>query len=138
MIIGASLIFSLCSCEKVEMGGADTKSLTISYDLDGNALPTFSAAASSITKAVVINQGGVKRDVDWEVAVDNNPSWVRVEKATVTNHFTGTYGGDDRDIELKGVVISVDANATGAKRTAVIRFTVADGSSISTPLTQSK
>ena len=36
------------------------------------------------------------------------------------------------------ITITVKANSTGAKRTAVIRFTVADGSSISTILTQNK
>ncbi|MCQ2139719.1 MAG: hypothetical protein MJZ09_05040 [Bacteroidales bacterium] len=138
LIIAASLVFTLTSCEKVEMGGADLKTLSLSYDLDGNTLPTIPSEGQVITKAVVINQGGVNRDVEWEVSVDNAPSWVKVEKTTVQNHFNGTYGGDDCDITLKGVTITVDANDSGAKRSAVIRYTVADGSSISTMLTQSK
>ncbi len=114
------------------------KTLSMSYDLDGNVLPTVGAEGATITKAVVINQGSVNRDVDWTVSIDNAPTWVRVEKVTVINHFTGTYGGDDRDVELKGVKITVDPNTTGVKRAAVLRYVVEDGSSISTTLTQSK
>lgn len=139
IIIAAAALMSFSSCQKEDwMGGADYKTLTISYDLDGNKLDPFPAGGSSITKAVVVSQGAVNRDIDWTVSVDNNPDWVSVEKTTVTTHFTGTYDGDDRDVEHKAVTITVNANNTGAKRSAVIRFTVADGSSISTTLTQNK
>ena len=110
----------------------------ITYDLDGNMLDPVPASGTTITKAVVVSQGSINRDIDWTVSVDNTPDWVSVEKTTKTTHFTGTYDGDDRDIEHKAVTINVKANTTGAKRTAVIRFTVADGSSISTTLTQNK
>ena len=84
------------------------------------------------------NQGGIKRDVDWTVAVDNEADWLAVEKTTVTTQFTGTYGGDDREVLHKAITITVAPNTTDAKRSAVIRFTVADGSTISTMVNQSK
>ena len=139
IIIAAAAILSFSSCHKDDWKqGADLKTLTISYDLAGNSLDAFPATGSTITKAVVVSQGAINRDIDWTVSVDNAPDWVSVEKTTMTTHFTGTYDGDDRDVEHKAVTITVKANATGAKRTAVIRFTVADGSSISTILTQNK
>ena len=139
-IISVAALALLClgSCNKYNLDGADLKTLTISYGTDGNSLPAISASGELLTKVVVVNQGGVNRDIDWEVSVDNNPSWISVEKTSVTTQFTGTYAGDDVDVEHKAVNIDVQANDTGAKRTAVIRFTVADGSSISTVLTQNK
>lgn len=139
IIFAAALaVISAASCQKYEMEGADYKSLSMSYDLDGNTLAVFPAAGKTVTKAVCINQGSIYRDIDWTVSVDNAPEWVSVEKTTVMTQFTGTYGGDDCEVEHKAVTITVKANETGAKRTAVIRFTVADGSSISTVLTQNK
>lgn len=132
-------VLLLSSCQKNDwLGGADTTTLSMSYDLDGNTLPVIPAAGKTFTKAVVINQGSVNRDIDWTVTVDNEPSWVSVSKTTVETEFTGTYGGDDRTVQHKAVEIKVDPNDSGAKRSCVIRFTVADGSSISTVLTQSK
>lgn len=139
VIIAAAALLCFCSCQKDEwMDGADLKTLTISYGLDGNRLDPVPASGSTITKAVVVSQGAVNRDIDWTVSVDNEPEWVSVEKTTTTTQFIGTYAGDDRDVEHKAVIITVKANTSGAKRTAVIRFTVADGSSISTTLTQNK
>ena len=134
----ALVCFSAASCQKVNLDGADTKTLTISYDLDGNSIANFSAAGEEVIKAVVINQGGFKRDIDWTVAVDNAPDWIAVEKTTVTTKFTGTYGGDDADVIPKAVKITVQPNTSGVKRNDVIRFTVADGGSISTTVTQNK
>ncbi len=129
---------TFASCDKVNLDGADLKTLTISFDTDGNTLSSFPSIGDVVTKAVVINQGSVNHNVNWTVSVDNDPDWVSVMKTTKISHYVGTYGGDDRDVELQAVTITVDPNTTGAKRVAVLRFTVADGSSISTQLTQSK
>lgn len=139
LLLILSAVFCLSSCNKDSWkDGADLTYLSISYDNDGNSLPVFPKEGKAITRAVAINQGSINRDIDWTVTVDNEPAWITVEKTTVTSNFVGTYGGDDREIENKGVIITVDANDTGNKRTAVIRFTVADGSSISTVVTQNK
>ncbi|MCQ2116375.1 MAG: hypothetical protein MJZ07_09260 [Bacteroidales bacterium] len=130
--------FVLVSCNKYEMGGADTKTLTLSYGTEGNVLPNFSHDGGFLAYPVVVNQGGINRDVEWTVSVDNNPSWITVDYLEQSTEFVGTYGGDDRTVMHKGVTISVDENTSGAKRTAVIRYTVADGSSICTIVTQSK
>jgi len=137
-----SVLLTCCgvatSCQKYDLSGADIKTLTLTYDTEGNYLPAFSGQGSSVTKAVVINQGSVYRDIDWTVSVDGDPGWLHVEKTKVVTQFTGTYAGDNCEVEHKAVLITVDLNPTGAKRQAVIRFTVADGSSISTLVTQTK
>jgi hypothetical protein len=138
MAAAALACASLASCDKVNTDGADYKTLTITYGTDGNVLPTASADGAMITKAVVINQGGKYRDIDWTVSVDNDADWVTVSQTTVRTQYVGTYDGDDRVVIHKGVDIFVSPNETGEKRSAVIRFTVKDGSSIATVLNQSK
>lgn len=139
ILIAAAAVLSFSSCHKIEWeGGADLTTLSLSYDKDGNTLPAISAAGRTIERAVVINQGSIHHNVEWTVSVDNEPNWVSVEKIVVESSFSGTYEGDDRVVTLNGVKITVKPNGTGAKRTAVIRFTVQDGSSISTLLTQTK
>ena len=137
------LCVSLCmllplSCSKTETEGADLWTLSLSYDTDGNTLPTFSSEGGEIEKSVVINQGGVKRDLDWTVSVDNAPSWISVTKTRITRTFKGTYGGDDATVTFKALKINVSKNDTGLKRVAVIRFRVADGGTVSTLVNQSK
>lgn len=126
------------SCSKTDTEGADLSTLSLSYDKDGNTLPSFDAAGGEIEKSVVINQGGVKRDIDWTVSVDNAPSWISVTKTSVTRKFTGTYGGDEVTVTLRALKINVSPNTTGAKRVAVIRFKIADGGTISTLVNQNK
>ena len=53
-----------------------------------------------------------------------------MEKTTVERTFTGTYGGDDATYTVDAVRVTVDANTTGAKRMANLRFTVSDQSSV--------
>lgn len=138
IIIAALSCLAISSCNKYEMGGADTKTLTISFDRDGNTIAAFPAEGGFRTYSVVVNQGSVNRDIDWTVTVDNDPDWVIVDNTTVETDFVGTYGGDDKTVTHKGISLIVDANATGAKRTAVLRFTVADGSSITATINQNK
>lgn len=138
IIIAALSILAISSCTKYEMGGADTKTLSISFDRDGNSIAVFPAAGGFRTYSVVVNQGSVNRDIDWTVSVDNAPEWVTVDCTTVDSEFNGTYGGDDKTVTHKGISLIVDANESGAKRTAVLRFTVADGSSITATINQNK
>ena len=85
---------------------------------------------------VIVHQG-LSLNVDWTVSVDGDPAWISVSPKDVTTHFTGTYAGDDMDMVQKGIDCTVAANLTGKKRSANLRFTVANGTSIIYTITQS-
>ena len=115
------------ACQKdPNLDGADTTTLRVALT---PAPATISAFGDVFTAAVVVNQG-LDTDVPWTVSVDLNPSWIHVEKTTVERTFTGTYGGDDATYTVGAVQVTVDANTTGAKRMANLRFTVDDQSSV--------
>lgn len=130
-----SIAFAMVSCDNdINMDGADTTSLRVSL----TPVPaTVSAEGDTFTSAVVVNQGN-KMEVKWEVSVDNDPSWVTVKRTKVNSSFTGTYGGDTATYEVDAVEVSVAPNTTGAKRTANLRFTVADNSSVIYTISQAK
>lgn len=123
------------SCEKdPNYGAADTTTLRVSL----TPVPgTISADGGSFTAAVVVNQG-LEFEVPWTVSVDFNPSWISVENTTLDKTFTGTYPGDTATYTVKGIKVTVAANTTGAKRTANLRFSVADNSSIVYTIEQSR
>lgn len=115
------------SCEKdLNFGAADTTSLRVSLS---PAPGTIAASGASFTSAVVVNQGS-NLEVPWTVSVDHDPSWITVETTTLEKTFEGTYSGDDATYTVAGIKVTVSPNATGAKRTANLRFTVADNSSV--------
>ena len=115
------------SCEKdLNMGAADKTSLRVSLS---PAPGTIVAAGTTFTSAVVVNQG-TDLEVPWTVSVDHNPSWITVETTTLEKTFEGTYGGDEATYTVAGIKVTVSPNDTGAKRTANLRFTVADNSSV--------
>lgn len=125
----------LTGCEKdLNMGAADTTSLRVALSPEPGTIP---AEGTTFTSAVVVNQGQ-NFEVPWTVSVDNNPSWVSVESTTVERTFEGTYGGDDATYTVAAVKVTVSANATGVKRTANLRFTVSDNSSVSYTITQAQ
>lgn len=133
-IIAAALCFCAVSCDKnLIPDGADTNSLRISVSPD----PGSVAASGAEFEAVVIVHQGLSLNVDWTVSVDGDPAWISVSPKDVTTHFTGTYAGDDMDVVQKGIDCTVAANLTGKKRSANLRFTVANGASIIYPITQS-
>ncbi len=115
-----------CGCTKVSTEGMDTTTLRISVTPEPGLIP---AAGTTFTSGVVINKG-MEFEVPWEVSVDFSPAWVHVEKTTKTSQFVGTYGGDDREYEVAAIQVTVDANDTGAKRMANLRFTTDGGGSI--------
>ncbi len=126
-------LFLLClagtavACERdFNLDAADTTTLRVSLTPEpGMIVP----GGTTFTAAVVVNQG-LEFEVPWTVSVDHNPSWITVETTTLDKTFTGTYGGDDATYQVKGIKVTVAPNTTGAKRTANLRFTVADNSSI--------
>ena len=126
---------SATACNKdLNMGVADTTSLRVSLTPVPGTIPT---EGGSFTSAVVVNQG-MEFEVSWTVSVDFNPSWVSVENTTLDKTFTGTYAGDTATYTVKGIKVTIAPNTTGLKRTANLRFTVADNSSIIYTIEQSR
>lgn len=124
----------LLSCNKEEFPeGADMSSVRVALTPDPGAIP---AEGGSFEAAVVVNQGP-SLDVPWELSIDGAPEWVTASKIRYKSHFTGTYNGDDADVEQDGVSCTVSANTTGKKRIVNLRFTVADGRSVIYTVTQS-
>ena len=130
----AILCAGAVSCDKNAVpDGADVVSVRAAVSPDPGSIP---AAGSTFEAVVVVNQG-MYLNVPWTVSVDGTPDWVSVSKTKVKTHFTGTYGGDDVDLEQDGISCTVSANLTGKKRTAVLRFTTEYGTSDVYTLTQS-
>ena len=134
-IAAALLIAGAFSCTKDTLpAGADTSSLRISLT---PAPGTIDAAGKTFKSMVVVHQGP-SLDVKWTASVDLDPDWISVQEVTVDGSFTGTYAGDDTTYSHPGISVVVKANTTGAKRSANLRFSVADGGSIIYTITQSK
>lgn len=131
--LAAFLCLGLVSCQKdLYPDGTDLTSLRVAVPQAPDSVP---AAGASFESAVIVNQGPFL-DVDWDVTVDGSVDWVSVSKIRYTSHFTGTYAGDDMDVEQNGISCSVSPNTTGKKRIAVLRFTVKDGRSITYTVSQ--
>ena len=114
------------ACDKdLNMDGADTTSLRVSVT---PAPGIISAAGTSFTAAVIVNQGQ-------KLKFPGRCPWTTIRHGLRLRrqHWTepyGTYGGDDASYTVAGIKVTVSPNNTGAKRMANLRFTVADNSSV--------
>lgn len=125
----------MVSCnENILPDGADTNSVRLSVSPEPGTIP----AAGADFEAVVIVHQGVSLNVDWTVSVDGEPAWLSVSTKQITTSFTGTYAGDDTEVVQNGIVCTVAPNLTGKKRSATLRFTVANGASAVYTINQSK
>lgn len=135
IVLALCALLAAAACQKEGWPeGADLTSLRIALSPDPGVIPADGIADF---ETVVIVARGPETSVPWNVSVDFTPDWLTLEKVSVTGQFIGTWEGDDRETVQDGIKLNVQAN-TGAKRTAVIRFTVSDGSSITYTLTQAK
>lgn len=134
IILAAVLGLGLVSCNKdLVPDGADTMSVRVALTPDPGVIP----AAGASFEAVVIVHQGLTLNVDWTASIDTDPAWISMEKTTIKTQYTGTYAGDDREVEQRGVSCTVAPNLTGKKRSATIRFTTANGASAVYVLNQS-
>lgn len=125
----------MVSCnENILPDGADTNSVRLSVSPEPGTIP----AAGADFEAVVIVHQGVSLNVDWTVSVDGEPAWLSVSTKQITTSFTGTYAGDDTEVVQNGILCTVAPNLTGKKRSATLRFTVANGASAVYTINQSK
>lgn len=131
-----TLISLVClfSCAEKLPEGADTSSLRVALT---PAPEVFSGEYTVFSCAAVVCRGA-DINVPWTVSVDNNPDWISVEEITYEGAFTGTYDGDDRNTSNRGVKITVEENDSDSRRTAFMRFTLKDGSSVSYTIVQNK
>lgn len=128
------LTLGLAACQEKMPEGADLKTLRVALT---PAPEVFSNLGGVVACAAIVHEGP-SLNQEWTVSVDNNPDWITVEKIDYDSSFSGTYEGDDKVVTVPGVRISVEANTSSVKRTAYLRFSVADGGSITYPVTQSK
>lgn len=131
ILLSAACLFS---CTEKMPEGADTSSLRVALS---PAPEVFSAEYNVFSCAAVVCCGA-EINVPWTVSVDNNPDWITVEEIDYDGMFTGTYADDDRQTSHKGVRITLEQNGTEARRTAFVRFTLEDGSSVSYSIVQNK
>lgn len=125
----------MVSCnENILPDGADTNSVRLSVSPEPGTIP----AAGADFEAVVIVHQGVSLNVDWTVSVDGEPAWLSVSTKQITTSFIGTYAGDDTEVVQNGIACTVAPNLTGKKRSATLRFTVANGASAVYTINQSK
>lgn len=125
----------MVSCnENILPDGADTNSVRLSVSPEPGTIP----AAGADFEAVVIVHQGVSLNVDWTVSVDGEPAWLSVSTKQITTSFTGTYAGDDTEVVQNGILCTVAPNLTGKRRSATLRFTVANGASAVYTINQSK
>lgn len=130
----AALAFASCDFDSYDPDMEDATSVRVGLCDDPG---TLSAEGCYFQSSVVVAQGK-DFDVDWTVSVDHNPYWIVVKKINIDEEFTGTYKDDDRIVTKSGIGVSVAPNSTGNKRTAYLRFTTGDGSSVVYKLTQSR
>lgn len=135
VLAAMAALLSVASCSKEEWpDGADLNSLRVALSPNPGTIP----AAGKTFEAVVTVARGTDTSVSWDAEVDFAPDWISISEITIDKDFTGTFDGDDTTVSQKGLKVIVNANGTGKKRTASIRFTVKDGSSVSYTLTQAK
>lgn len=127
-------IACLFSCSEKMPEGADMSTLRVAL----TPAPGLFNAEHNVHSCAVVVCRGAEINVPWTVSVDNNPDWISVEEITYESSFSGTYEGDDRELSQKGVKITLEANQTDVKRTAYLRFTLSDGSSVSYAVVQNK
>ena len=135
-ILAAALVFLPLSCAQEDIpDGADVTTLRIGMTPEIGTIP---AAGITDKEYAVVVARGKDLNLDWTATVDFAPDWVTLTQVVVTGTFVGTYNGDDRETSQAGIKLTVTPNTTGAKRTAIIRFTLKDGSSIPYTLVQSR
>ena len=133
-LLVAVFCFGALSCNRdIVPDGADTLSVRVALTPDPGIIP---AAGTSFDAVAVVHQG-LNLNVDWTVSVDGDAAWVSVDKKKLSSSFTGTYGGDDREVEQDGISCTVAPNLSGKKRSVTIRFTTANGGSAVYMLNQS-
>ena len=130
----ALLSFCFVACSEEEPSGVDTQSLRLSL----TPVPEVISATGGSFESIVVVHQGYTLDVEWDATVDFEPDWVSMSKIQLTGTFEGTYEGDDVSYVHDGIKVTVSPNQSGKHRSAALRFTVSDGSSIIYIITQSK
>lgn len=134
IIAALGCILSVASCSDEMPSGADLSSLRVALTPEPGVIPADGAVAAC---AVTVHEGA-NLGVDWDVSVDFAPEWVKVEKIDYDTEYSGVYEGDDRQLSVPGIRITVDENLSGVKRNAYLRFFVKDGGSVTYQISQSK
>lgn len=90
-----------------------------------NADGTLVSGNESFIAAVVINQGQAVSDMAWEASLVGEPSWVSVQKTTVTTEFKEAVSGKVHYVNSPGVEVIAQANPDWRRKFTLL-ITTAD------------
>lgn len=94
----------------------------VTFNSDGKT----SEGEDSFTAVVTVFQGSKVNDLAWDCKFENSVAYAEVTKTDIQTEFTGTYEGDSRTVNEKGIELKVKANPE-YKRAFTLVITASDG-----------
>ena len=121
------VIFSGC---ETEVDPSDINSETritlskspVTFNSDGKT----SEGEDSFTAVVTVFQGSKVNDLAWDCKFENSVAYAEVTKTDIQTEFIGTYEGDSRTVNEKGIELKVKANPE-YKRSFTLVIIASDG-----------
>lgn len=94
----------------------------VTFNSDGKT----SEGEDSFTAVVTVFQGSKVNDLTWDCTFENSVAYAEVTKTDIQTEFIGTYEGDSRTVNEKGIELKVKANPE-YKRSFTLVITASDG-----------
>lgn len=121
------VIFSGCETEvdpsDINSGTRITLSKSpVTFNSDGKT----SEGEDSFTAVVTVFQGSKVNDLAWDCKFENSVAYAEVAKTDIQTEFIGTYEGDSRTVNEKGIELKVKANPE-YKRSFTLVIIASDG-----------
>lgn len=94
----------------------------VTFNSDGKT----SEGEDSFTAVVTVFQGSKVNDLTWDCTFENSVAYAEVTETDIQTEFIGTYEGDSRTVNEKGIELKVKANPE-YKRSFTLVITASDG-----------
>lgn len=94
----------------------------VTFNSDGKT----SEGEDSFTAVVTVFQGSKVNDLAWDCKIENSVAYAEVTKTDIQTEFIGTYEGDSRTVNEKGIELKVKANPE-YKRSFTLVIIASDG-----------
>lgn len=94
----------------------------VTFNSDGKT----SEGEDSFTAVVTVFQGSKVNDLAWDCKFENSVAYAEVAKTDIQTEFIGTYEGDSRTVNEKGIELKVKANPE-YKRSFTLVIIASDG-----------
>ena len=95
----------------------------VTFNSDGKT----SEGEDSFTAVVTVFQGSKVNDLAWDCTFENPVTYAEVTETDIQTEFIGTYEGDSRTVNEKGIELKVKANPE-YKRSFTLVITASGGS----------